>query len=112
MEWAVAWSPAGFGEADGFLQSYCNTVPTPEGGTHEAGLRAVLARGLKAYAELAGDKRGALITAEDVIGGAGGADLGLHPRAGVPGPDQGAPVLCRRPEAGGKAPCATPSTTG
>src|SRR6201996_823069 len=35
VEWAVAWTPAGFGEADGFLQSYCNTVPTPEGGTHE-----------------------------------------------------------------------------
>ena len=71
VEWAVAWSPAGFGEADGFMQSYCNTVPTPEGGTHEAGLRAVLSRGLKAYAELAGEKRGGLITAEDVIGGAG-----------------------------------------
>ena len=47
VEWAVAWTPAGFGEADGFLRSYCNTVPTPEGGTHEAGLRAVLTRGLQ-----------------------------------------------------------------
>ncbi|MGH6972628.1 MAG: ATP-binding protein, partial [Caulobacteraceae bacterium] len=37
VEWAIAWTPAGFGEADGFLSSYCNTVPTPEGGTHEAG---------------------------------------------------------------------------
>ncbi len=71
VEWAVAWSPAGFGEADGFVQSYCNTVPTPEGGTHEAGLRAALTRGLKSYAELAGEKRGGLITAEDVIANAG-----------------------------------------
>ncbi|HEY8065668.1 MAG TPA: toprim domain-containing protein, partial [Methylosinus sp.] len=71
VEWAIAWTPAGFGEADGFLQSYCNTVPTPEGGTHEAGLRAALTRGLKAYAELTGEKRGGLITADDVIAQAG-----------------------------------------
>jgi topoisomerase IV subunit B len=71
VEWAVAWTPAGFGEADGFMQSYCNTVPTPEGGTHEAGLRAVLTRGLKQYAELVGEKRGALITADDVVAQAG-----------------------------------------
>jgi len=71
VEWAVAWTAAGFGEADGFMRSYCNTVPTPEGGTHEAGLRAVLTRGLKAYAELTNEKRGALITADDVIAQAG-----------------------------------------
>jgi len=71
VEWAVAWTPAGFGEADGFMRSYCNTVPTPEGGTHEAGLRAVLTRGLKAWAELTNDKRGLVITADDVIAQAG-----------------------------------------
>jgi topoisomerase-4 subunit B len=71
VEWAIAWTPAGFGEADGFMQSYCNTVPTPEGGTHEAGLRAALTRGLKAYAELTGEKRGAILTAEDVVAQAG-----------------------------------------
>ena len=71
VEWAVAWSGAGFGEADGFTQSYCNTVPTPEGGTHEAGLRAVLTRGLKQYADLTGDKRAAILTAEDVAAQAG-----------------------------------------
>jgi topoisomerase-4 subunit B len=71
VEWAVTWSPAGFGEADGFMSSYCNTVPTPEGGTHEAGLRAALTRGLKAYAELAGEKRATIITAEDVVAQAG-----------------------------------------
>ncbi|UTP41528.1 DNA topoisomerase IV subunit B [Phenylobacterium sp. LH3H17] len=71
VEWALAWTPAGFGEADGFMQSYCNTVPTPEGGTHEAGLRAALVRGLKAYAELTGEKRGGILTAEDVVAQAG-----------------------------------------
>ncbi len=71
VEWAVHWSRDGFGEADGFTQSYCNTVPTPEGGTHEAGLRAVLTRGLKTYADLVGDKRAAVLTAEDVAATAG-----------------------------------------
>ncbi|MFI4973263.1 MAG: DNA topoisomerase IV subunit B [Caulobacterales bacterium] len=71
VEWAVAWTGEGFGEAEGFLRSYCNTVPTPEGGTHEAGLRAVLTRGLRAYAELAGEKRAAVITADDVMAQAG-----------------------------------------
>ncbi|MBS0334883.1 MAG: DNA topoisomerase IV subunit B [Proteobacteria bacterium] len=71
VEWAIAWTPAGFGEADGFMQSYCNTVPTPEGGTHEAGLRAALTRGLKAYAELTGEKRGGILTADDVLAQAG-----------------------------------------
>ena len=71
VEWAVAWTAAGFGEADGFLRSYCNTIPTPAGGTHEAGLRAALTRGLKAHAELIGEKRGGLVTSEDVIAQAG-----------------------------------------
>ncbi len=71
LEWAVLWGAAGFGDADGFVHSYCNTVPTPEGGTHEAGLRAALTKGLKAYAELAGVKRAASVTAEDVLGTAG-----------------------------------------
>ncbi|WP_374274541.1 DNA topoisomerase IV subunit B [Brevundimonas sp.] len=71
VEWAVTWSPIGFGEADGFVSSYCNTVSTPDGGTHEAGFRAVLVKGLKAYGELINDKRAAIITAEDVIANAG-----------------------------------------
>ena len=71
VEWAVAWTAAGFGEADGFMRSYCNTVPTPEGGTHEAGLRSVLTRGLRSWAELTGEKRGHLITADDVVAQAG-----------------------------------------
>jgi topoisomerase-4 subunit B len=71
VEWAVTWTPQGFGEHDGFLSSYCNTVPTPEGGTHEAGLRAVLTRGLRDYAGLTNEKRGAILTADDVLAQAG-----------------------------------------
>ncbi len=71
IEWAVTWSPIGFGEADGFVQSYCNTVSTPDGGTHEAGFRAALVKGLKAYGELTNEKRAVQITAEDVIANAG-----------------------------------------
>ena len=71
VEWAVTWTPQGFGEADGFMQSYCNTVPTPEGGTHESGFRAALTKGLKTYGELVNEKRSAIITADDVIANAG-----------------------------------------
>jgi len=71
VEWAVTWSPIGFGEADSFVSSYCNTVSTPDGGTHEAGFRAALVKGLKAYGELTNEKRAGLITAEDVIANAG-----------------------------------------
>jgi len=67
IEWAVTW----YG-GDGFLNSYCNTIPTPEGGTHEAGFRTVLTRGLKNYAELIGNKRGSVITPEDVMISAAG----------------------------------------
>ncbi len=66
-EWAVVW-PAD--EDDGFCHSYCNTIPTPEGGTHEAGLRNALMRGIKAYGELVGNRRVAAATAEDVTAGA------------------------------------------
>jgi topoisomerase IV subunit B len=62
VEWAVTW----FG-GDGYLNSYCNTIPTHDGGTHEAGMRIALARGLKAYAELTGNKRASVITTEDVM---------------------------------------------
>jgi len=62
VEWAV-----GFVLFDGFLQSYCNTVPTPEGGTHEQGLRAALLKGLKAHAERIGQKKAAQVTADDLM---------------------------------------------
>jgi topoisomerase-4 subunit B len=67
LEWAITW----YG-GDGFLNSYCNTIPTPEGGTHEAGFRSVLTRGLKAYADLVGNKRAAVVTPEDVMISAAG----------------------------------------
>lgn len=62
VEWAVSW----YG-GDGFVHSYCNTIPTGEGGTHEAGLRQALLRGLKSYAELIGNKRASVITTEDIM---------------------------------------------
>ncbi|WP_339747148.1 DNA topoisomerase IV subunit B [uncultured Maricaulis sp.] len=72
VEWAMAWSNNGFGsEADGFCQTYCNTVPTPQGGTHEQGFRAAITKGLRAYADHANAKKAALITPDDVLGGAG-----------------------------------------
>ncbi len=67
VEWAVTW----FG-GDGFINSYCNTIPTAEGGTHEAGFRNVLTRGLRAYADLTGNKRAAIVTSEDVMISAAG----------------------------------------
>jgi topoisomerase-4 subunit B len=67
-QWAVAWTA----DADGFLNSYCNTIPTPDGGTHESGLRTALTRGLKDHAERVGQgKRAASITSDDVMVGAG-----------------------------------------
>ncbi len=66
VEWAIAWPI----DLEGSCSSYCNTVPTPEGGSHEAGLRAALTRSIKAYGELTGNRRAAQITAEDVMEGA------------------------------------------
>lgn len=67
LEWAVTW----FG-GDGFINSYCNTIPTGEGGTHEAGFRNVLTRGLRAYADLVGNRRASIVTSEDVMISAAG----------------------------------------
>jgi topoisomerase IV subunit B len=66
VEWAIAWPI----DLEGSSVSFCNTVPTPEGGTHEAGLRAALTRSLKAYGELTGNRRAQQVTAEDVMEGA------------------------------------------
>ena len=67
VEWAVAWPED---EEDGFSHSYCNTIPTPEGGTHEAGLRSALLRGVKGYGELVGNRRVAQAAGEDISSGA------------------------------------------
>ncbi len=68
VEWAVAWTA----DTDGFLNSYCNTIPTPDGGTHESGLRTALLRGLKDHAARVGqEKSAAPVTSDDVMTGAG-----------------------------------------
>jgi topoisomerase-4 subunit B len=67
VEWAVTWPDD---RDDGFLHAYCNTIPTPQGGTHESGLRTALLRGIKAYGELVGNKKVALVTADDIMAGA------------------------------------------
>ena len=68
VEWAVAWTA----DTDGFLNSYCNTIPTPDGGTHESGLRSALLRGLKDHAARVGqEKRATPVTSDDVMTGAG-----------------------------------------
>jgi topoisomerase-4 subunit B len=67
VEWAVTWVSDGFGEADGFLRSYCNTIYTPDGGFHESGFRAAITKGLKAYAELTNNRKASIITQEDVM---------------------------------------------
>ncbi len=64
VEWAVTWLE----DADGFLHSYCNTVPTAQGGTHETGLRAALMKGLRAWGEGRSNRRAAIITPEDMLG--------------------------------------------
>jgi topoisomerase-4 subunit B len=66
VEWAIGWPV----EGDGFFNSYCNTVPTPEGGTHETGLRTALTRSLKAYGEMVGNRKVAQVTADDILGDA------------------------------------------
>jgi topoisomerase-4 subunit B len=68
VECAVAWTA----DTDGFLNSYCNTIPTPDGGTHESGLRSALLRGLKDHGSRVGqEKRVAPVTSDDVMTGAG-----------------------------------------
>ncbi len=67
VEWAIAWTEDA---DDGTIASFCNTVPTPEGGTHEQGMRAALVRGLKGYGELANNRRAGQITGDDAMSGA------------------------------------------
>ncbi|HEV8027917.1 MAG TPA: DNA topoisomerase IV subunit B [Stellaceae bacterium] len=66
VEWAIAWPE----DEEGFVSFYCNTVPTPLGGTHEQGLRSGLTRSLKAYGELTNNRRAQQVTADDVMTGA------------------------------------------
>ncbi len=66
VEFAISWPE----EDDGFIHSYCNTVPTPSGGTHEAGLRTALSKGLRGYGEMTGNKRAPTIITDDIMSGA------------------------------------------
>ena len=66
VEFAIAWPTKG----EGFMHSYCNTIPTPQGGSHEQGLRSALLRGLKSYADMIGNKKASIITSDDILGDA------------------------------------------
>jgi len=68
VEWAITWAPG----LDGFLNSYCNTIPTPQGGTHEGGFRSAITRAFRDYGELVGNRKAANISDEDVFGNACG----------------------------------------
>ncbi|WP_449471589.1 DNA topoisomerase IV subunit B [Sphingobium chungangianum] len=63
VEWAIAWPLW----SDGSYSWYCNTIPTPDGGTHETGVRAALVKGIRAFAELIGNKKAKDITADDIV---------------------------------------------
>jgi topoisomerase IV subunit B len=66
VEWAVAWPLW----SEGGSSYYCNTIPTPDGGTHEQGIRAALTRGIRAFGELVGQKKAKDIQADDIVSGA------------------------------------------
>jgi len=66
-EVAIAWTEE---EEDGFLSSYCNTIPTPEGGAHVQGLRAALSKGLRSYADMTNNKKAGILTPDDIFGSA------------------------------------------
>ncbi|GHC44876.1 DNA topoisomerase IV subunit B [Neogemmobacter tilapiae] len=65
VEWAINWTPS----RDGFIQSYCNTVPTPEGGTHESGFWSAILKGIRAYGDLVKNRKAELITRDDMLTG-------------------------------------------
>ncbi|MEM8825413.1 MAG: DNA topoisomerase IV subunit B [Pseudomonadota bacterium] len=66
VEWAIAWPLYG----EGSNSWYCNTIPTPDGGTHENGLRAAITKGMRGFAELVGQKKASGLTADDMVNGA------------------------------------------
>jgi topoisomerase-4 subunit B len=108
VEWAINWTPA----RDGFMQSYCNTVHTPDGGTHELGFWNAILKGVRSYGELISNRKAAQITREDLmIGGcamvsrasSASRNSSARPRTGWPPPTR---------SGWWKARCATISTTG
>lgn len=77
VEWAITWRDD---EDKGFMTSYCNTIPTPQGGTHEQGFRSALARSIRAYGERIGHKKLSQITPEDILGTASGVLSLFYPQ--------------------------------
>ncbi|MEM7752547.1 MAG: DNA topoisomerase IV subunit B [Pseudomonadota bacterium] len=67
VDWAINWTPS----RDGFIQSYCNTVPTPEGGTHEGGFWSAILKGIRDYGDRVANKKAKQITRDDLVSGAG-----------------------------------------
>ena len=65
VEWAINWTP----QRDGFVSSYCNTIPTVEGGTHESGFWSAILKGIKSFGDLIGNKKSSQITKEDIMSG-------------------------------------------
>jgi len=65
VEWAINWTP----QRDGFISSYTNTVPTPEGGTHEQGFWSAILKGIKAYGERIKNRKADQITRDDMLTG-------------------------------------------
>jgi topoisomerase-4 subunit B len=66
VEWAVCWPR----DEETFSHTYCNTIPTPDGGTHDNGIRAALAKGIRAFGDMSGNRKASQITPDDVLGGA------------------------------------------
>ena len=91
VEWAVAWPLW----SDGSFSWYCNTIPTPDGGTHEAGLRAAIVKGLRAFGALVSNKKAADIQPEDVIAPSELMLSRVHPRSAIPVADEGPADLAR-----------------
>jgi topoisomerase-4 subunit B len=106
VEWAIAWPLW----SDGAYSWYCNTIPTPDGGTHEQGLRAALTRGIRAFGELVGQKKAKDITPEDMITGSE-AMLSVFIRDPQFQSQTKDRLTSPRPRAWSKARCATISTT-
>ncbi len=108
-QWAVAWTA----DSDGFLSSYCNTIPTPDGGTHESGLRGALLKGIKDHAERVGQgKRAASGDRRRRDERRRLHGLGVHPRARISGPDQGSAGNRAKRRASSRTRSGTHSTTG
>jgi len=108
VEWAINWTPS----RDGFIQSYCNTVPTPEGGTHEAGFWYAILKGIRAYGELVKNKKAEQITRDDLLTGGCALVSCFIREPEFVGPDRRTGWPRSRPSGWSKARCATISTTG